>query len=186
MTAAQVHATYPGVTISEVDHTGFNSIQLVQSGANEIENFNSVLYGVATIQGQSIPFQLTGPVSIEAFGKWGVTTGTFATQMLSMDMTGSVPGHSVEIMLDPSLGSSTGSTTITDISGGNGTLFRINSFFDVFTELSLDGGAFQGQLDGPTVVTLQTTPEPSSLTVATLGGLIGIGLLRRRHRHNVA
>ena len=37
---------------------------------------------------------------------------------------------------------SPGRTTITDIGGG---LYQIDSFFDVFTELSIDGGAFQPQ-----------------------------------------
>jgi hypothetical protein len=182
MTATQVHAAYPGVVISEVDHTGFNSIQLVQSGANEIENFNSVLNGAATINGSSVPFTLTGTVSIEAFDKWGVTTGTFNTQMLSMDLTGNVGGHSVEIMLDPALGNSTGQTTITDISGGHGTLFDIHSFFDVFTEISLDHGPFQGQTNGATLVTLQSVPEPGSWMIVVSAGLTVPAYLRWRAR----
>jgi hypothetical protein len=182
-TAAQVHATYPGVQISQVDHTGFNSIQLAQSGNNQIESFNSSLFGVATIGAVSVPFQLIGPVQIEVFNKYvnnvEQTTGTWSTQMLSMDMTGNVAGHSVEIMLDPALGSSTGSTTVAPLGGGQ---FRIDSFFDVFTEISLDHGAFQGQTDGPTHVTLQTVPEPSIWIMLAAAGLIVPGFLRLQRR----
>jgi PEP-CTERM motif len=177
MTAAQVHATYgtgPNtVQISEVQHTGFNIISVDTTGPNEIESFNSVLYGVVTILGGSsvnIPFELTGIVDVTVFGRTSDSElGTFATQMTSMDLTGTVGGHSVEVMLDPSQ-SSTGSTTITDISGGNMTLFRIDSFFDIFTEISLDHGPFMAQTDGPTVVTL-TSPEPSTMIM-----FIGAGL----------
>lgn len=178
MTASQVHATYPGVQISEVQHTGFNAAQLIQSGANEIENFQSVLHGVAHILGATVPFTLTGPVSVEAFDKWGVTTGTFNTQMLSMDMTGVVGGHSVEIRVDPGPGASTGVTTITDISGGQGTLFRIDSFFDIFTEISIDGTSFMPQTDGPTRVTL--VPEPSAWIMLVAAGLAVPAYLRHR------
>lgn len=178
MTAAQVHATYPGIVISQVDHTGFNSIQLVTSGANEIENFNSELFGVATINGVSLPFELTGPVSVEAFGKAGVVTGTFTTQMLSMDMTGTVGGHSVEIMLEPTV-ASTGQTSITALPGG---MFEIRSFFDIFTEISLDGGPFMPQTDGPTLVTLQTVPEPSIWVMLVAAGLLVPAYVRGRRR----
>ena len=89
--------------------------------------------------------------------------------MLSMDLTGTVGGHSVEIMLDSQLGSTTGQTTITSLGGG---LFNIHSFFDVFTELSLDGGPFQGQIGGPTVVMLQGVPEPSTWVMLLTSGLM--------------
>jgi hypothetical protein len=102
---------------------------------------------------------LSGPLSVETFGKFGNTLGTFNTQMLSMDLRGSVGSHSVEIITDPSQ-ASTGQTTIADNGGGT---FHITSFFDVFTELSLDGGSFIPQSNGPALVTLTTTPLPSSL-----------------------
>jgi hypothetical protein len=82
--------------------------------------------------------------------------------MLSMDLTGTVGGHSVQIELDNNLGNSTGQTTTTSIGGG---LYDFHGFFDVFTRLSLDGGPFQAQSNGPTVVALQGVPAPSTSTM---------------------
>src|SRR4029077_4306857 len=57
---------------------------------------------------------------------------TFNTEMTQLDITG--PGFLLRE--SPTL-PSTGQTTITDTGGQ----FHINSFFDIFTEISLDGGA---------------------------------------------
>src|SRR5271157_1300060 len=80
VTAAEVHAVYDplGLTISQVDHTGFNTIQLIQGatgpgGTGEQENFLSVLYGLASLAGlpsdPNVAFELTGPVSVIAYGR---------------------------------------------------------------------------------------------------------------------
>ena len=68
--------------------------------------------------------------------------------------------------------------------GGN---FQITSFFDIFTDLSLDGGAtwIPGTGPGPggaTVMTLEATgPEPA--TFALLGtGLILLGSWKFRRK----
>ena len=176
-----VHAIYSGpglaVVLSQIVHSGFTNIQVQTVGANETENFDSALSGGVSLNGSPVlPFLLTGPVQVEAFGKAGQTTGTFNTQMLSMDMTGAVGGHSVEVKTDPA-NPTTGQTTITDIGGGN---FRITSFFDVFTELSIDGGPFIPQSNGPTTVTATALPEPASMAV--WAGLIAIGLAACRWR----
>jgi hypothetical protein len=190
MTAAQVHATYSGlgldIVLSEVQHGGFSNIQTSQGSnggvAGEVENFNSVLTGLVSVNGSpNSSFTLTGPVEVIAYGRTSnMETGTFSTQMLSMDLTGSVGGNSVEVMLDPT-NATTGSTTITNI-GGSPTLFHINSFFDVFTDISIDGGAFIPS-NGGTIVNLQTVPEPSTLfmgAIAATVGLVYAGSRRRR------
>ena len=57
---------------------------------------------------------------------------------------------------------STGETTITSLGGG---LFRVDSFFDVFTELSVDGGLhWIDSSDPPGHVAL--VPEPGTLALA--------------------
>lgn len=53
-----------------------------------------------------------------------------------MSLSGNLGGGLVEIRESPSI-HSTGSTTITQLGNGQ---FHIDSFFDVFTELSVDGG----------------------------------------------
>jgi hypothetical protein len=175
MTASQVHATYPAyqADLIGIKHFNFSNIVLTSSGGNDTETFNSELQGQVSLGGSPyIPIDLTGPVSVEEFGHTGMTTGTFNTQMLSMDMTGNVAGHSVEIMLDPT--NPTLGQTMVDGAGGG--LFRIDSFFDVFTELSIDHGPFVPSTGAARVDLL---PEPTSL------GLLGIGafaLCTRRRR----
>jgi hypothetical protein len=100
-------------------------------------------------------------------------TGTFDTEMLSMSLQS--VGGSVMIQESPTQ-QSKGKTTITDQGGG---LFRIDSFFDVFTELSLDGGNNWVASVDKTRVDLGNTPLPAAwlLFVSALGalGLLGWG-----------
>jgi hypothetical protein len=63
----------------------------------------------------------------------------------------------------------------TSVSGGLGD-YTIDSFFDVFTELSLDGGQTWGpDLDGP--AHMELCPEPGTLSLLVLGALAAV---RRR------
>ena len=69
---------------------------------------------------------------------------------------------------------STGMTDITDLGGG---LYHIDSFFDVFTELSVDGGTRWIPSDGSTHMFL--VPELCSAVLLTIGAA---ALFRRRRR----
>jgi hypothetical protein len=172
-----------GVTVElfNVLHANFTNIVVTTTGANEFETFNSVLSGQVSINGGSLSaFQLTGSVEVEAFGKAGQTVGTFATQMLSLGMTGTIGGNSVAIMLDPAV-PSLGATQIAEISTGPPPLFQITSFFDVFTELSLNNSPFVPS-DGGHVVVLNSIPEPSSLIMLGMAGLIVPAYYARRGR----
>jgi hypothetical protein len=163
----------PGETIElfNVLHSTFTNIVVTTVGANEFETFNSILSGQVSINGGPLSaFQLTGSVEVEAFGKAGQTVGTFATQMLSLGMTGTIGGNSVSIMLDPAV-PSLGATQIAEISTGPPPLFQITSFFDVFTELSVNNSPFVPS-DGGHFVVLNPIPEPSSLIILGMAGLI--------------
>ncbi len=101
------------------------------------------------------------------YGRMLSTTGTFDAEILSMSLT----SGSMMIREDSAL-DSTGQTTITDLGGG---LFQIDSFFDVYTEFSLDGGSNWYDSDYSTRIYL--VPEPATIVLLGFGGL---ALLRKR------
>jgi hypothetical protein len=73
---------------------------------------------------------------------------------------------------------STGTTTIQPLGGG---LYQIDSFFDVFVELSVDDGQtwLPGTSNGPGgSLPLNGTPEPATALLLAVGGL----LMHRRRK----
>jgi hypothetical protein len=149
------------------------------SGSDEIEQFNMQQIGAINVNGG--PFSsssASGPSQWVTHGKLGNTTGTFNTEMLSLNLSGTSPFGPFMIRESPTL-PSLGQTAITDIGGG---LFRIDSFFDVFTELSVDGGAtWMPDSQGPAHINLVSVPEPSVCALAGLGaGLFALRGNKRR------
>jgi hypothetical protein len=180
-----IHALYAsvGVTIdlTDVQHRPVTATATrTPSGPNEIESFNSTLSGFASIGGATpIAFQLSGPVQIQAFNKVGNLTGTFTTQIMTMNLTGQVAGHSIAIQQDPTTPSmgQTSITCLTPTCTSTSGLFQIDSFFDVTTDLSLDGGAFMPQIS-PAVRVTAVTPEPATMFLVGLS-LVAVARIRR-------
>jgi len=180
-TPAQVHAEYAPlgnqVILTNIEHLAFDTppVNRFPVGPDEHEMFSSGMFGMVSVNGS--PYQNAsgnGPVETVVFGKVGNTTGTFQTEMLSMSLTGTSPFGPFMIRESPTL-ASTGQTTITDLGGG---LYRIDSFFDVFTELSIDNGInWFPDTQGPARVNLGPVPEPSVWALAGLGA--GLLALRR-------
>ena len=100
--------------------------------------------------------------------------GTFSTQMTQLDMS---LGNGILVRIDPQT-TSTGQATTADIGGGN---YQITSFFDIFTDLSLDGGNTWTPSTGPATMALESTPEPSTLALVGTG-IAGLLAFRRRNK----
>ncbi len=170
LTAADVHATFHGpdleVVLQDVRHRPFaiQPVQIAIVGNDEVERFQSSLRATVTVNsaalgldGTPIPVEFLGPVVTRVSGKAGQTTGTFDTEMLSMSLSGQIqtPEGSLEVKLRESPSRpSKGRTSVSRLPDGN---FQIDSFFDVFTELSVDGGRTWIPTDAPVHVQAQNS-----------------------------
>lgn len=162
------------IVLSSLSHEALVVSSRVPVGPNEIEGFSSQFNAILTVVGLgNAAVTATGPVQTEVFGYVGNTTGTFNTEMLSMNLSGNSPFGVFMIRESPTL-ASIGQTTVANLGGG---LYQVDSFFDVFTELSLDGGqTWLPDIRGPELMTLGSVPEPSSgALVAIFGGLLMMG-----------
>jgi hypothetical protein len=142
------------------------------SGSTEMEAYNFAAEGTAdvTLGAQSVsdlPFTGSGPAQTSAANKVGNTTGAFDTEMLAMVLTGSSGLGSFGIRESPAL-ASTGKTTIDPVGTKR---YKIGSFFDIFTEITLDGGNTWIPSSGATRITLQPNIPPAPVPALTAWGV---------------
>ena len=103
------------------------------------------------------PLLLTGSVEEEVLDRtFSTETGSWNTKLLSLALSGPLQGHTLSLGLGAS--DSTGTDSIDPIGGG---LFRIDSFFDVFVDLTLDRAPPLHATRGPVLLTLPPTPVPA-------------------------
>jgi hypothetical protein len=120
------------------------------------------------------PVTLTGTVDQEIIGRtFDTETGSWTADLVGVTLTGPVGGHTLTLDLDSSQTSS-GTTSITPIGGAG---FAINSFFDVFVDLTLDTPTPLHATVGPIQLTATPAPEPTGLALL---GLPILALLRAR------
>ena len=178
---AQWHALYAnGIIITNASHDRFLQTQPPPTnGATATENFGSTVSGQISMNGGASfqSFSAPASVSVQVGSRADLDIGTtrfFDTEMLSLNLSGgNLPG-SVMIRESPSK-QSLGRTSVRTDTGG----YKVSSFFDVFTEVSLDGGAtWSPSITKPVTMGLQTnTPVgcivtiscPSSITVTSVG-----------------
>lgn len=129
------------------------------------------------------PISLSGLMVQEVHGRLDpADTGTWATDLVTLSLTGSVLGFPLTLMLDPAH-LSTGFTSIVPAEiPGRTDLFRIDSFFDIFVALELNTGGPQPLRTTRGPIHASIVPEPSSL-VLLAGGLVAFASRRRRHKN---
>lgn len=108
----------------------------------------------------------------------GTAAGPFSIAIDSLSMSGGGLPAGVILQASPTL-ASTGTESITDLGSGQ---FQIDSSFDLYTELSLDGGSTWTPASAPLEVSLASVPEPASTTLL-LSAILALFGRRKRHRH---
>jgi hypothetical protein len=121
--------------------------------------------------------QLSGTAEQEVLGRTSATElGSWTTDVISLSLSGPVLGHTLTVTLDTTPGhESTGETSIEQIGNHQ---FKIDSFFDVFVELSFDTLPPLQTMQGP--VHAEAVPEPSSIAAIAMALIVMPALYRRR------
>jgi hypothetical protein len=146
-------------------------------GATATDAFSSRLTGVLTMNGIN-PMMIDAPAAVSVLVTFEGLMGSvrmYNTQITQFDVSGGNLPSNIRLrqsQTEPTLGQTTVETL------GNGQ-FRISSFFDVFTDLSLDGGQTWIPSDTAGHVVLVDVPEPSA-ALLLLSGAALLALRRRR------
>ena len=139
-------------------------------GGNTTHSFDSRIRmeistdGGATYQPHQALAQAT--VSVHNSGPDGTGGTLYDTEMLQLDISGGTLPPGVRIRESPTL-QSTGKTTIDPAQGG----FMIDSFFDIFTELSVDGGQTWMPSEGPPGHMVMDLPQATPTHQQTWGAV---------------
>ena len=161
----QWHAVYEnGLVVSNIIHRGFTQGLLPPSpGATLTHSFGSQVEMQVSTDGGSLYQPAAGPADVQVRISNLSATGeeTYQTEMLQLNLQGGTLPVGVMIRESPTRASS-GETSLRAVPGG----YMISSFFDIFTEVSLDGGLTWSPATDP--VTVQLWPDPTAVpSVAT-------------------
>jgi hypothetical protein len=175
------HFEYPGgFELSEPIHKCFDNVQISTDPGtgDETQMFDSTLTGFFDLGTGPQPVVLSGTVRTRTLGKDSQPTGVWDTEMLSMSLSGDVGGTAIDIRESPNK-KSEGKKKVKDIGGGQ---YAFDSFFDVFVEVSIDGGPFMPQLNEAVRLELRPVPEPAQWLVVVTAIPLLRWMARRRRR----
>jgi hypothetical protein len=175
-TQVPLFATYHGsaTTVTLSNTKIFMEPTTSTPNPDEFDTFNAAMSGQISINGS--PNQShngTGSGSLLVYGR-STAAGTFNSEILTLNLNENSSLGPFMLRESPTLATA-GQFKVTNISGN---VYHIDSFFDVFTELSLDGGNTWIPSDTSTHVNL--FPEPASATLLGLGLAAIFGSARRR------
>ncbi len=146
------------------------------SGPNQILDFSAALTAPFTDLSMTHVLgtvTLTGSGSETVFGRTSPSeTGTFITQITSLDLMGAFDGIPLAATQDTS-NASTGETTIIPLDYK----FEITSFFDIFVDIQLSTSPPLTTGRGPLVAVLEPVPEPTGLALIVLP-IVALAILR--------
>jgi len=122
---------------------------------------------------------MSGTLSITYLGRASQDAlGTFTTLLTSFDFMGSFNSHTLQTRLNLTQGGNSGITTIVQVAGSGD--FLVDSFFDVFAELSLDGAPFTPQPERH--LNLESTVPEAGSAGLTLLGFVGFAAVAWKTR----
>jgi hypothetical protein len=147
-------------------------------GVTQVDSFFDVFaeFDLALLPSPPVSTHAPAPMTTSATRLNGLPPGepVWATEILEMHISGGEMPTGVRIRESPTK-ASLGRHSITELGGG---LYRIDSFFDVFTELSIDGG--QTWTPGSSANRLVgALPEPTASVLMILGSAALLGMRRR-------
>jgi hypothetical protein len=143
------------VPFGELSLRCFQSVMRTNVGPDEYHTFTATLITTVDIGSGPEPVTFSGPVLTIAFDKADVTTGVFATEIVSMSLSGEVSGVPLTLRESPTF-ASTGQTAIVETCAG---IYEIYSFYDLFSELSVDGGQTWIAVDAGQYLNLEMFPS---------------------------
>jgi hypothetical protein len=163
---SQWHALYAsGIIISNAAHNRFlPSVPPPPPGNEQTHVFNSqVKFDISNDGGATFhPMIASAQVEVLIVNTTepGNTRQTFRTEMLRLDMS-TGPSSGILVRESPTK-ASTGEVRMQPVPNG----FMISSFFDIFTELSLDGGQTWSPANVPAMMELQVDPATAPAVIS--------------------
>lgn len=126
-------------------------------GGTVTSDYFATFQGELVLSPPLVRATVTHPLSVQAHMVERITlaetqgaTRTFDTELLTFELGGSAMPTGVMVRESPSV-ASTGRTTITDLSDDR---YRVDAFYDVWLEISLDGGGTWHGAEGAVRMTL--------------------------------
>ncbi len=153
---------------------------LPQPGETLIHDLPSELTALVLLGPGSEPFAIDSffDITYRVSNIGGLPPGAFETELLSLELMGHHPTLGDVVLRESPTLPSLGLHTI--IPEADGMHAKVDSFFDVFFELSIDGGPFVPG-DASLRMYLTNVPEPGTIALVLIAA-VGCGAMARRRR----